>query len=61
MLESRFVNMDNYPLYTGIASNTNLVSISLVSRWEGGGVFGKGTWCKPRVSTLSQLAEIRLG
>jgi hypothetical protein len=31
MLESRFVNMDNYHLYTRIASNTNLVSIAVWS------------------------------
>ena len=31
MLESRFINMDNYHLYTRIASNTNLVSIAIWS------------------------------
>ena len=29
MLESRFINMDSYHLYTRIASNTNLVSITV--------------------------------
>jgi hypothetical protein len=58
MLESRFINMDSYRRYTRIASKHKFGQHrSLVFRWEGGGVFGKGKWCKPCVSTLSQLAE----